>query len=68
MHIETPVGVKQIRDSQLSIDGRHLYVRDVLLQWRWVAIDSIHEVDGHFVHCMKNGGSIRLQPTVFTEG
>ena len=66
IRIMTPFGVKTIRDSQLSVDGRFIKVIDKLNQARWCAIDALYKTEtGYAVPFGED--MVQLKPTVFLE-
>ena len=65
--VNTPIGMKKVRHSQLSSDARHLFVHDMLRQERWIAISSIQQHDGIIYTVTMKGTAIALKPSVFLE-
>lgn len=66
IRIMTPFGVRTIRDSQLSVDGRFIKVIDMLNQVRWCAIESLYKT-GKGYAAPFGEDMVQLKPTVFLE-
>ena len=72
--VETPIGIRKVRPSQVSRDGSYLKVKDIEGQFHWALINQIgiDEEDGGklFAELSVTGEtykSILLAPTTFLD-